>query len=274
MVAEKYLFVAISSGISASSCLSMLYLYHHSPLISRLDGAKHIYILQLLDMLLSLFVIIPAPILKNDAICNFQAFGLEFCTVSGVLWTGFISFEFYMRFYLQGRFHCITMNKSLIFCLGIGLLVASMPLTFDGYSDVGTWCSVKVTKDMSLPELAFIYGAIYGIIWVTMSWNICMYIIVINKYKKIQFERPSDLFLVTRLKLYPIVLLLCYLPITISRILQTVGEVSEIYELVASVLLMLLGFVNAIVYGYSPEIKKILLNKTYNEEALATLGGE
>ena len=270
MVAEKYLFVAISSGISASSCLSMLYLYHHSPLISRLDSAKHIYILQLLDMLLSLFVIIPAPILKNDAICNFQAFGLEFCTVSGVLWTGFISFEFYMRFYLQGRFHCITMNKALIFCLGIGLLVASMPLTFDGYSNVGTWCAVKVTKDMSPPEHAFVYGAIYGIIWVTMSWNIFMYIIVINKYKKIQFERPSDLFLVTRLKLYPIVLFVCYLPITISRILQSAGEVSDLFELVASFLLRLLGFGNAVVYGYSPEIKKILLNRAYNEEALVT----
>ena len=89
-----------------------------------------------------------------------------------------------------------------------------------------------------------------------------MYIIVIKKYREIEFERQRELFLITRLKLYPIVIFICYLPITVSRVLKTMGDGNNDYELVASVLLRLLGFCNAVVYGYSPEIKKMLFSSS------------
>ena len=200
---------------------------------------------------------IPTPIYKDREICIFQAFGKQVFTVSGVLWTGFISLEFYTHFYAQGK--SCSIATALLVCLGTGLVSAAIPLTFDGYSHNGEWCTVNLSNNSTKPELVFGYANIYGIIWIVMSWNIFMYIIVIKKYREIEFERQRELFLITRLKLYPIVIFICYLPITVSRVLKTMGDGNNDYELVASVLLRLLGFCNAVVYGYSPEIKKILL---------------
>ena len=257
---ESYLYVAISSGISILSCLLMLYLYHRFPSIQRLDGSKHIYALQAFDLIVCLFVVIPTPLYKDSSICILQAFGKQAFTVSGVLWTGFISLEFYMRFYIQGR--PLSIKTALLVCIGTGLISGIIPLTFDGYSHNGEWCAVNLSKNSTTIVLLFVYVNVYGIIWVVMSWNIFMYAIVIKKYKEIAFERPGELFLITRLKLYPIVLFVCYLPITVSGVLQTIGKANQQIELVASVLLRLLGFCNAVVYGYSPEIKKMLFSSS------------
>ena len=194
MYAIPYILVSISSVISVLSCIFMIYLYHHYPRISRLDGSKHIYILQTLDLILSLFVIIPTPVYPNSTLCHTQGFGIYSFTISGVWWTGFISIELFVAFYARRKLYCVSMNTILVFCIGIGLIVGGLPFTFNGFSQTGEWCAVVTTKYMTTAELACNYGIVYAIISIVMCWNVFIYTIVIRKYKEIEFERPSDCF--------------------------------------------------------------------------------
>ena len=264
----NFFLVALSSSISIAGCVFMISIYHRYPQIARLDGSKHIYILQTLDLCLALVTLIPTPIFPNKTLmCDIQGFAIQVFTVSGVLWTGFMSFEFYRRFYMNGGCKCISIHVALVMCLGLGLVFGSLPLLLAEYSSSGEWCTMKVSEESSSGNKVLKFS-IYLLMWIASAWNIFMYVIVIKKYNEIEFERPSELFLVTRLKLYPLIIFLCFLPITVARIMEISGKSDEIYVLTTRILLRLMGFFNALVYGYSPEIKNILSRKNSRQVLL------
>ena len=73
--------------------------------------------------------------------------------------------------------------------------------------------------------------------------------------------------LYNRLKLYPLMLLLCHLPVTILRILGffDITEESQVWlpSLLASFFLILSGFLNAVVYGLTDRVKQELQKLMY-----------
>jgi uncharacterized membrane protein YhaH (DUF805 family) len=139
----------------------------------------------------------------------------------------------------------------------------------------------------SLPEISQAYGYSQGWCWIDDQDHdylyriLCFYLILvliflfnlliyIRVWKKIYDEvlfslhdeeanqQNSDL--VVRLKLYPLVLLISYLPVLCKRIYETIHPGNSIFWLTwtGGVMMSLLGFFDALVYGLGRDVRQRL----------------
>ena len=141
-------------------------------------------------------------------------------------------------------------NISISFVSGI------FPLFDDEtYLPVQGWCWFQKKKN------PFRFGLFYGPVWLIIILN-TLTMIYIYKKLKVRYEN-AGLDIIRRLKVYPFILLFCFLPISVVRILDTF-EFNQnnnpyiVFTIWAMMTLRLLGFFNAIAYGLTDEVYSIL----------------
>ena len=124
----------------------------------------------------------------------------------------------------------------------------------------GAWCwldidSEDVNKIKIIRKLELIY---YSFMWLMIIINSYFIVNVIFGLRKLETEENKDIIQrsVSRLKWYPIVLVICLIPASINRLLNYYN-----YDYLALVYLhtmfdSLQGFLFSLVYGFNPEIRK------------------
>ena len=189
-----------------------------------------------------------------------------FCALSSVLWTSTIAWALYITVVrsredierLKVYFH--------LFCWGIPLLIAPLPFITDSYGPAQGWCWIAASKDNIWLGTMWRLLAFYGPLWLVIPFNIYSYARVIRAIRVqascalIEAAHVRDT-LIRRLRFYPLVLIICYAPVTIKRIYDFIDpeEGNLSLGLISACMMCLNGLFNAIVYGFTDSVKYALL---------------
>ena len=254
-----YAEIVASSAISLVGCGFIIVMYHRFSSL-QIFAFKLVYILTLFDILISIFAMIPTQLSpsKSGALCKIQGAIIEFASLAGILWTGGIALILYMQVVLQKSQIHVQCNALLSTILIISIVFSVVPLIFDDYRYVGGWCWIT---DQSSIGLVFRYTFLYIWVWIVIVFDIYAYLKIIHKIKATMTINNSFLHqgktLVRRLRWYPFILAVCYSPLTIMRVVQTVEQdPPEWLVIFSTALASLLGFFNAIVYGCNNTVKE------------------
>ena len=144
---ESYILILIAASISLVSALAIIITYIFNNKVQRLEGIKLVIILELLDCCLSLIVYIPTPIYtSNSILCNIQGILIQFCTLSEVLWTGFISAQLYWGLLNQNNSYFSLVKGFTCICI-FSFATSLIPFIFNSYRNVGAYCYIYQSHD-------------------------------------------------------------------------------------------------------------------------------
>lgn len=216
------------------------------------------------------------PYRQSGTICFIQAIILNFSCLSSVLWTSVIAFTIYRSVVLEKTDGWKYEVYYLLYAFGIPLSLNFLPMLTDSFGEAEGWCWIDI-EDSNFIQ-GFLGGNIWRVInylaplWIVMIINFYLHGESVKKIKKM-IENIRDDFnrsvLLNRLRLYPIMLLVCHTPVSVLRIMGFFDIVDNetvwIPSLLASFFLILSGFLNAVVYGLTDRVKKELQKKLYNE---------
>ena len=263
-ILDIYGYTLIATSISFISAAAVIYLYVSNKEIQRLVGIELVIILEILDCLLSLTIFIPAPVYRDDHVmCTVQGVALQFCCISEALWTGFMAAHFYWGIKWR-KSDPFSLKISLVYISIIALFTALVPMGYHTYDIEGPWCffdqSNNGDQTAYIRDILFRMLLLYVILWGTFIWNIILYIKsnqIILRNTILHTESTS-----TIIKYYPIVILFCYLPLSIIRVLEIFdSSIPDGAFILACFCLRLIGLCNALIYGFTDEIKQIICKR-------------
>ncbi|OMJ87985.1 hypothetical protein SteCoe_10138 [Stentor coeruleus] len=196
--------------------------------------------------------------------CIAQAFLIEFGSISGLLWTSIIAFCLYCVVVQEIN----NIKKYHMFMILIGyilpIFIAALPQMTNSYGEDNGWCWIKQEYYRFLWRI----GGFYAIMVIVLFFNaICYYKIIREIRYEIELLTDSDheisdkQKLFSRFRMYPLVIVICYLPLLCKRIYEIFNDDSIYWLTIFSVITTsAIGILNAIVYGLTDSVKEILLD--------------
>lgn len=240
---KVYLIILVTNSISALSCMFIITIFILAKSL-RVYAFKLVLYLSLLDLAKSLSMIIPTFLEDSEDLwCRFQSIAYQCFTIMSFL----IALLMAVSLYLCVVSNTENVDKRKLQNLALFLMITgglTLPQVFlDAYGRANSWCWIK--KKYFL----FRMTSFYGPLWVVNIINLLVYWKVIKSFRKNQAP-------LGRLIFYPFILIICYIPGTICRVVEEVtGESYDylIYAMVAGD--GLCGFVNSVLYGFTDHVK-------------------
>ena len=248
------LILITTCSISALGSIFIItaYLYFKS---IRSFSFKLVFFMSISDLVHSVSLMLPPEGLS----CKFQGFLLQFSTVSSILWSFNIAYSLYITAINQERNPSKHQTKFLLLAYLFPFLLAFIPLFTDSYNNAIGWCWIK--KDF-ITDLAERILCLYLIVWAVIVFNLTVYYKIIARIRK-EFQnvienQAENNAVIKRLSLYPLILIACYLPITLKRTMEIGGQrILPFWFLCLSAFgVSVLGFANAMVYGLSRPVRE------------------
>ena len=163
----------------------------------------------------------------------------------------------------------------LLYAFGLPLSLNFLPFLTDSFGPAEGWCWITIEGNNFIQT--FIGGNMWRVInylaplWLVIFFNFFMYWKSLKKIKtlidNVTDEGIEKNMIYDRLKLYPFMLLMCHLPVTVLRFLGFFNILEEdqvwLPSLLASFFLIFSGFLNAVVYGLTDRIKQELQKLMY-----------
>lgn len=210
------------------------------------------------------------PSWQSEGLCLAQAIILNFSELSSVLWTSVICLTIYRSVVLEKKDGWKYEMYYLLYAFGIPLTLNFLPMLTNSFGEAEGWCWITIEGGDFIKT--FIGGNIWRIVnylgplWLSIFINFVMYWKTLAKIKlMIDNVTDEDLkknTLYNRLKLFPFMLLMCHLPVTVHRVLGFFDIVKPenvwLPSMLASFFIILSGFLNAIVYGLTDRVKNEL----------------
>lgn len=183
---------------------------------------------------------------------------ISFASLASIIWTGIIALTLYLSV-VKDRLD-VDQHFRLFFLVtvSLALLGALLPLTTNSFGPGDGWCWIQETGEMT--ETIWSLALFYIPLWLIFIANIFIYIRVIMVINEEMGDlREQSLLrreLVRRLIIYPMILLLCFLPVTVKRIYEFIHQCSP-FELfyVSGFFASSVGFCNSIAYGFNPTVR-------------------
>lgn len=244
-------------GLSALSSFLIVITSFVYPQLRTSHPHNFIFILCLLNFLWNFVSLIPYQIFKTHQFCIAQGFLNQFFNLSGLLWTAFISLENY-SVCCKGRYkESYGFYKILIRILVLSAISAFIPLVFNDFGVSQGWCWIEdLNKENYLKIALMRFFCFYLFVYIVLIWNAFCCVKVHSRQKiAVGFDE------VKRLRLYPMVLIVCYLPITIISFMDGIVDVPIEFVAFSSCAFMSEGFLNVIVYALDKDFKRIVLGK-------------
>ena len=241
---------------------------------------KMILILALFDILNCIGFSIPTYESTDKSIpCHIQAVLINISTIAGILWTSVIAYSLHSIFYnesskIKERFP-LQLGGVSFFALVSGVV----PEVTNAYGRTAGWCWITL-DDMNynlffFQRLSFLFIPLC----LAIVFNATVYARV---FRRVVMLPDRDLSgtakkgFVRKLKLYPLILILCYLPFTVKQILEmtSVSRVEYLYvfTLVSGVMRCLHGICNAVVYGFTEKVRKRIVETFQNPRTRSIKG--
>lgn len=213
---------------------------------------------------------------SSNGLCTFQSILLSYFGLTSLFWAISIAFTLQKAFLQESeafgpaRIHENTWKYHLI-CWGIPVIFTLGPLITDSYGDTGGWCWIKPTPYM---HVYWKFVQFYIFLWLGIAYNCYVFI---NVYQKIRNMtgghmqgNDASAAMARRLKLYPVVLILCHVFGTINAFYEAVNHGEMVYELnmLGVIFGTSMGFFNALVYGLTPEVGNQLCSRRGDPHAM------
>lgn len=250
------LMLIITCSISAFGSIFIItaFLYFKS---IRSFAFKLVFFMSISDLVRSISLMLPPEGLS----CKFQGFLLQFSTASSILWSFNIAYSLYTTVINQENNPSRHQTKFLLLAYLFPFLLAFIPLFTDSYNNAVGWCWIQKDFITDLVERIF---CLYIIIWTVIAFNLSVYWKIIMKirkeFKNVIEDQADNNAVIKRLSLYPLTLILCYLPITVKRTMEIGGqEILPFWFLCLSAFgISIFGFANALVYGFSRPVREAI----------------
>lgn len=210
----------------------------------------------------------------NASLCQFQAILISYFGLTSLFWAFSIAFTLHKAFLQESeafgptQIHEHTMKYHAV-CWIIPAVLTGLPLITSSYGDTGGWCWIT-TQYTYWRFLQF-----YIWLWLGIAYNCYVFI---NIYQKIKVmsggqinSNHSSAAMANRLRMYPVVLIVCHIFGTINAIYEAAhgGKVQFELSMLTVIFGTSMGLFNALVYGLTPEIKSQLCSGNSNQmEAL------
>lgn len=260
------LVVCNSASLFGSLSIIVLFLIYKN---LRSYAFKLVFYMSISDAIRAIGFILP---LHPKSYCIAQSILTTFGSTSGLLWTTIIAICLY----------CVVIKKitniskyhkhMLLIGYILPLILTFLPETTNSYGEQFGWCWIK--KDS------------YGILWRICGFYTIMFLVLIINiycYYKIIKEISNDLVLLAkgphelsdkhklfnRFKLYPMIIIICYLPLFIKRLYELIDNNTIFWlTIVSGFSTSIIGLLNAIVYGFTDNVKETILD-TFKKNSVA-----
>lgn len=222
-------------------------------------------------MAIATFFLSIAAIIGNNhshTICVVQAIIMSYFETSALIWAFLIAFVLHQAFLnlketFQARMIDTYRNHFLLAGWGYPLLFTILPMTTNSYGEAGGWCWII---DDNPIDIVWRFLQFYIPLWMIMIYCMWVYIRVAREFQRQAQELELEENAPTgskktpvgqRLKLYPLVLVICYFWASINRVYQLFsgGQTVFFLSVLQSVFSSPLGLANAIVYGLTGQIR-------------------
>lgn len=257
-----YYFIAASNGLSIFGCLFICVMYYKY-IDLRTFLFKLVLILSILDIFSSIGFLLPTYNLKSsESLCLAQALTVHFFTSASVFWTGFIAISLYFIIVKSRLYIEIYTKYAVIGVLLLCFISSAVPFLTKSYGKNLSWCWIKQNSDID-SKFFERYFLFFIPLWLLVIINALLYIKISKRLKISNDSDGSHRLLNKKLKFYPLVLIVCFLPLTVESCLRYENlEFIEKNEFVISIVVGFIrgfyGFANAFVYGFTKKVRKTL----------------
>lgn len=191
-------------------------------------------------------------------VCYIQAFLINFSILSSILFTAVILHFLHWTIVLQNKPSVKLEIGYLAFAWALPCALSVVPIFTNSYRNTSGWCWIHEHTELISIILQLVEG--FATALIILIYN-TITLIKINKKLRSELtenEREDRLRkkLMKRMIYYPFVLLICIIPAGIYRIFENLGIKNSILAIIAADSQCLLGFGNAIVYGFTENLKK------------------
>ncbi|CAG9321902.1 unnamed protein product [Blepharisma stoltei] len=253
----------ICNSLSICGCLFILIIYLSFQEL-RSFAFRLVQYMSIVDLIHSVALMMPYR--ESEGWCIFQSFLIQYSALGSALWSLIMAYALYDVVINQNS---KIQDRELYFAL-FGFLVPALstipPFITESYGMAQGWCWIKSRKnhftvDTTLRILLF-YGPIW-IIFIYMVWAYWKIVKFINQQFKGLGENSESSIkksLVWRLSLYPWILAVSHIFVTIKRIYDFIDPREEYFPLIiaAGAMISLTGFFNAFAYGLTDSVKSSL----------------
>lgn len=245
-------------------------------------GFAMICVLSIFDVINCISFLIPTyEANSDDSSCVIQAALLSFSTTAGIIWSTIIAWSLYRIIVVSKTDLSKTLMRNLIFTVVISSVVMIIPIITQSYGTVAGWCWIQFTGKIgeNFYERVFLFVIP---VFIAIVANSFLYILISRDLVGANSDEEkiaANKSLSKKLKYYPCILAICYLPYTIKQAVELTSVSQHSYEfsftLIAGAIRCMHGLLNTFVYGFSNKVKKKLLNlqqrccnKNYTSEDL------
>jgi hypothetical protein len=199
---------------------------------------------------------------EPDSLCLLKAVMIQFSALAGAIWSCCIGLILYLQVIKQKHNLIQYQNISLIFTLFISIATAIIPLITGDYEYRNGKCDIS---GPGIKGKIFRFVLFYGIVFIIIIINSYVYLKIIAKVKQeMSFNNrllEEGRTLAKRLKLYPIIMIITYITMTLVRIMETVNADSCPLWLISISFVFFLsnGLMNSVVYGLNESVKEKLM---------------
>lgn len=271
-----YYIVAFCAVLSMLGCMFIWIVYWYFTHL-RAFSFKLVLYLSISDFFHSLgnfYTAFLLPRQTHQAFCYAQAVLDTYFTLSSVLWTSIIAYSLYLVVIRETASISSMERRFHLFCWLSPMVVTLLPLLTDGYGPSPWWCWIKITEENYYIDQIWRGVCLYIPLWCVIVFNFYVYIRLIEfiySMRDYTQDRMYRLKLIGKLRLYPVVLLVCYLFATCNRMLEFLlakEGPSFWIAMMGAVISNLSGFINALVYGFTPAVRSAISNCLYGEDEL------
>jgi len=196
---------------------------------------------------------------SEGGVCRFQGFIQQYFELSSIIWSAVIAFTLY-RAVVKLQDSASLSKTYLTLGYGVPLLCAFLPLFTNSYTNTGAWCWISTQQAVGQVWRWLLF---YGPLWSCIAFNAYAYYLTEKKMKSMFETQDAEMpdkykALIKRLKLYPLILVVCWFWATINRLQNAFNPNNEVFWLYVLQVLFrsLQGLLNCVAYGLQPNVRR------------------
>mmetsp|Transcript_2135 Transcript_2135/g.7623 ORF Transcript_2135/g.7623 Transcript_2135/m.7623 type:complete len:362 (-) Transcript_2135:29-1114(-) len=212
------------------------------------------------DALSGMSTLIGSPA-DGSAICYIQAYITQFFAIASFAWTTCIAFTLYFTVIMHRADVADYYYHFHAYVWGLSFVLVPIPQIFDDYGDSGYWCWIR-NNTLSGKLLRLV--CFYVPLWAAIVFNGVTYFRVVRQLNLTLRLVPrsgiqaSEFKAVTRLGLYPLILIACWLFPTVNRVQNFIKPDNPLFVLycLSVVTSCMQGLCNSMAYGLNITVQK------------------
>ncbi|OMJ69156.1 hypothetical protein SteCoe_33201 [Stentor coeruleus] len=242
-----YLSLLIPSFLSILGSVSIIFLYIKHKRLRGFAGST-ILILTIFDLGGSISQALPFNLNAPDSIlCELQAGFIVFFNLCTMIWLTNISLMIYLQVTESAIEPRSYMKISFYIIVLISFIVSLIPFMFNAYTSTDGQCWVK--------QIHWRFGIYFIPLWCCIGIIATILTLTAKKFNSSVY----DMSFINRIKFYPVIMLVIFLPITVVRIIQILGVDPPLWvKMIAYFFFKLDGFCNSLIFGMTKQVKEIL----------------